>query len=55
MPYDEQFNETKTFGFVGDELRAGINQVCCRSVSQVSQPISSQSVSQFHHFAAAQC
>ena len=28
MPYDEQFNETKTFGFVGDELRAGITQVC---------------------------
>lgn len=32
MPYDEQFNETKTFGFVGDELRAGINQVCCLSL-----------------------
>ncbi len=27
LPYDEQFNETKTFGFLGDELRAGINQV----------------------------
>ncbi|CAL8464299.1 g3834 [Coccomyxa elongata] len=27
MPYDEQFNETKTFGFVGDELRAGISQI----------------------------
>ncbi|BDA49833.1 Lipoxygenase 2.3, chloroplastic [Coccomyxa sp. Obi] len=27
MPYDEQFNKTKTFGFVGDELRAGINQI----------------------------
>jgi hypothetical protein len=27
LPIDEQFNETKTVGFLGDELSAGLAQV----------------------------
>jgi hypothetical protein len=39
MPLDEQFDETKTFGFVGDQLRAGIiNQAshCINTVPVIS-------------------
>ncbi len=45
LPLDEQFNETKTFGFVGDELRAGISQVThsCDPIISVQTCCSSNS------------
>ena len=38
LPMDEQFDETKMFGFLGNELQAGLAQVCAFLKSYRSAP-----------------